>query len=144
MANILLLFCVAIEPFLYNLLQTSVTGVETSAFLATASIFFALDVGGMFLMLGLFCDEIATEDRKLVSKDLIGSFKVERNNWFVSAALFLSVIPVFWSIQIGGTPVRIWLWIAPLILNFAERRYNAIRSKKRPKGPTLNTIFPLS
>jgi hypothetical protein len=131
LSNILLLFCVAIEPFLYNLLQTSVAGVETASFLGTASLLFALDIGGMTLMLGLFCSEIATKDRKLVPADLIGSFRAERNRWFLSAALFfVSAIPIFWSIQIYGTQVRFWIWIVALVLAAAQRRYGMVRPKK--------------
>ncbi len=131
LANIILLFCVAIEPFLYNLLQSFITGVETFSFLNTASTFFAFDIGGMTLMLGLFCNEIATEDRKLVPQDLCGSFKTESNRWFLSSAIFfISTIPVFWSIQFLGTQVRIWLWIAALILVFAQRRLSEIQTKR--------------
>jgi uncharacterized membrane protein len=70
LSNTLLLFCVAIEPFLFNLLQRPIVGAETSSFLSTASTLFALDIGGMMLMLGLFCNEIATKDRKLVTPRL--------------------------------------------------------------------------
>jgi len=136
LANILLLFCVAIEPFLYNVLQSSVTGVATSSFFNTASTLFAFDIGGMTLMLGLFCNEIATKDRKLVPTDLIEPFKTERNRWLLSATLFFaSAIPVFWSIQIYGTQVRFLIWIAALILALAERHYSSIQLKKdQPKN----------
>jgi uncharacterized membrane protein len=142
LANVVLLFCVAIEPFLYNLLQSSVTGVETSSFLATASTLFAFDIGGMTLMLGLFCNEIATKDRKLVPTDLIGSFRTERNRWLLSAALFsVSAIPIFWSIQIYGTQIRFWIWIAALILALAERRYSAIQTKRdQPKANSTTAV----
>jgi uncharacterized membrane protein len=116
-ANSFLLFCVAIEPFLFNLLQKPIVGAETSSFLATASTLFALDIGGMFLMLGIFCNEIATEDRKLVAPDLIVTFRKESNTWFLlSAFFFASAIPTFWSIQINGTAVRFLIWIVPLAL----------------------------
>jgi hypothetical protein len=81
-----------------------------------------LDIGGMMLMLGLFCNEIATEDRKLVAPDLIGTFRRERNSWFIgSAFFFLSAIPPFWSIQINGTSIRFFIWVVPLVLVWAER-----------------------
>jgi uncharacterized membrane protein len=116
-ANSFLLFCVAIEPFLFNLLQKPIAGAETSSFLSTASTLFALDIGGMMLMLGLFCNEVATKDRKLVIPDLIGEFKIERNTWFLlSAFFFVSAIPIFWSIQIDGIQVRFLIWLVPLAL----------------------------
>jgi len=116
-ANSILLFCVAIEPFLFNLLQKPIVGAETSSFLATASTLFGLDIAGMFLVLGLFCNEIATEDRKLVARNLIGTFRRERNWLFLSSAFFfVSAIPVLWSIQIKGTSIRYLIWIVPLAL----------------------------
>jgi len=134
-ANSVLLFCVAIEPFLFNLLQKPIVGAETSSFLATASTLFALDIGGMFLMLGLFCNEIATEDRKLVARALIGTFRTERNWYFLgSAFFFVSVIPIFWSIQINGTPVRFWIWVAPLVLVWVARVHKRRLTKDRLKS----------
>ena len=133
-ANSILLFCVAVEPFLFNLLQKPIVGAETSSFLATASTLFAVDIGGMFLMLGLFCNEIATEDRKLVASDLIGTFRIERNWWFLSSAFFfVSAIPIFWSIQIDGTPVRFWIWVVPLVSVWVAR-INRRRLKNQLKS----------
>ena len=132
-ANSFLLFCVAIEPFLFNLLQKPIVGVESSSFLATASTLFGLDIGGMFLMLGLFCNEIASKDRKLVTSDLVDTFRIERNAWFLcSAFFFVSAIPIFWSIQINGTAARFLIWIVPLALVWiasAHRRLIKDQSK---------------
>ena len=133
--NALLLFCVAIEPFLFNLLQRPIAGVETSSFLDTASTLFALDVGGMMLMLGLFCNEIATKDRKLVSMDLNETFKSERNIWSLFAAFFfVSAIPEFWSIQINGTPFRFLIWVVPLVLVWVARMHKRRLEKDQPKS----------
>jgi uncharacterized membrane protein len=129
LSNSLLLFCVAIEPFLFNLLQRPIVGAETSSFLSTASALFALDIGGMMLMLGLFCNEIATKDRKLVAMKLIDAFRIERNGWLLSSAFFfVSAIPTFWSVQINGIALRFLIWVVPLVLVWAQRLYN-----RRPK-----------
>jgi len=126
---------VAIEPFLFNLLQRPFAGVETSSFLGTASTLFALDVGGMMLMLGLFCNEIATKDRKLVSMNLIETFRSERNVWLLSAAIFfVSAIPIFWSLQINGVPFRFLIWVAPLALLFLESVQRRLLEKDKMKS----------
>jgi hypothetical protein len=135
LSNSLLLFCVAIEPFLFNLLQRPIVGAETSSFLSTATTLFALDIGGMMLMLGLFCNEIATKDRKLVIPDLIGEFKIERNTWFLlSAFFFFSAIPMFWSIQIDGIQVRFLIWLVPLALVWLGRVHRKRLIKDRSKS----------
>jgi len=133
--NALLLFCVAIEPFLFNLLQRPLAGVETSSFLGTASTLFALDVGGMMLMLGLFCNEIATKDRKLVPIDLNETFRLERNMWLLSAAFFfVSAIPIFWVIQINEIPFRFLIWVIPLVLVWVARMHKRRLIKDQPKS----------
>ena len=125
LANSILLFCVAIEPFLFNLLQRPIVGAETNSFLNTATTLFAADVGGMMLMLGLFCNEIATKDRKLVATNLIGTFRIERNGWLLSSAFFFaSIVPTFWSVQIDGIPLRFLIWVVPLVLVWALRLYH--------------------
>ena len=140
LANVLLLFCVSIEPFLFNLLQRPVVGDETTAFLGTASTLFAFDVAGMMLMLGLFCNEIATKDRKLVPKDLIGAFRTERNGWFIASVIFfLSTIPIFWSVYVNGIPVRYLIWALPLVLVWAERLYTYWKNRPSEKRE-LKTI----
>ncbi len=130
-SNVLLLFCVSIEPFLFNLIQRPASGSEASSFLDTASTLFALDVGGMMLMLGLFCNEIATEDRKLVPSDLIGVFRIERDGWLLSSAIFLvSATPIFGSIQINEVSIRYLIWVIPLILVWVGRFYVRLKENQ--------------
>ncbi len=138
LTNIILLFCVSIEPFLFNLLQRPITGGESFNFLSTASAIFAIDLGAMMLMQGLLCDEVADEDRKLVPQDLIHPVKVERNAWFVYAAFFfISTIPIFWSVQFYGFELRYWLWLIPLGLAWVDRVYR-LRLKRRRSKSLLN------
>lgn len=82
-------------------------------------------------MLGLFCNEIATKDRKLVSQDLIGPFRAERNGWLLASAIFfVSAVPIFWSVQINGTAVRYLIWAVPLALVWVERLYSRFHRQR--------------
>ena len=135
LTNVFLLFCVSIEPFLFNMLQTPITGAESFTFLGTASAIFAIDLGVMMLMQALLCDEVSTEDRKLVPQDLIHPLKVERNAWFLCAGIFfLSAIPIFWSTEISGLALRYWIWIIPLSLAWVDRVYRLRLKKRRAKS----------
>ncbi len=135
LTNVFLLFCVSIEPFLFNMLQTPITGYESFTFLGTASAIFAIDIGVMMLMQALLCDEVGTEDRKLVPQDLIHPLKVERNAWFLCAGIFfVSAIPIFWSIEISGLALRYWIWIIPLGVAWVDRVYRLRLKRRRSKS----------
>ena len=135
LTNIILMFCVSIEPFLFNLLQRPITGPESATFLSTASAIFAIDLGVMMLMQALLCHEVADEDRKLVPQDLIHPIKVERNAWFVyTGVFFISALPIFWSVQFHGLSLRYWLWLIPLALGWVDRVYRLRLKKRRAKS----------
>jgi uncharacterized membrane protein len=122
--NILLLLFVSIEPFLFNNLQTTITGTESSTFYSVASAIFGINIGLIMLMQALLCNEIATKDRTLVSQNLINPFKAERNVLvFCALIFFISAIPIFWSTQIDGFALRYFIWVIPAGLVWVDRLY---------------------
>jgi len=73
---------------------------------------------GLMLILALFTHQLAREERGLVSKDSMDRFKRVRNTLFTSAALFaITILPLFWTLKLWDLPLRIYLWIIPLILS---------------------------
>jgi uncharacterized membrane protein len=119
--NIVLLFCVSVEPFLFNLVRHP---ANTVGFAATTSSFYALDLGAMFLIMGGFTLTLASEERNLVPKEMMREFRVSGWGWFVCGALFLvSAMPIFYTTSIGTLgPIRYYFWAAPLVLIWALRR----------------------
>jgi len=110
--NMLLLFLVAIEPFLFDVMF--VVGLGTAAGVA-ASVYYALDIGGMNLILAYFTHLLASEERNLIPRELMHRFKATRNALILGAAIFLiSDLPVFWEISFYGTPLRIIMWLVTL------------------------------
>lgn len=110
--NILLLFLVAIEPFLFDILSAKGLG---SAVAVQASIYYAFDIGGMNLILAYFSHILTVEEKNLIPKDMVRRFKTSRNFLLGSASIFLiSALPVFWDIIVAGLPLRILLWILTL------------------------------
>src|SRR5712692_5081267 len=97
--NILLLFCVSMEPYLFNLLGAiSINDFATSSY--------ALDLGGLFAILGLFTRQLTIEERNLIPKELMNRYRRIRNAEFGTAALFLiSALPVFGTFLVGGVPI---------------------------------------
>ncbi|MDA4117682.1 MAG: TMEM175 family protein [Thaumarchaeota archaeon] len=122
--NIALLFCVSIEPFLFNLIRNTPAVTDPKAFLDAASTLYSLDLGAMFGILGGFSLTLADVERKLIPKSLVRGYRIEGVSWFLCGLIFgISALPVFFSIKVGSDmmPIRYYLWVAPLLLIWASR-----------------------
>ena len=121
--NIVLLFTVSIEPFLFNVLRSGNSKTPAGAsLLEVSSALYGLDLGVMMLVMGVFTVALADEERKLVPKDMVKRLRFEAVTWLVSAAVFLtSAAPVFNTIYAGGTFLRFYLWIGALIIVWIRR-----------------------
>jgi len=119
--NLLLLFLVSIEPYLFYL-NITYDLASHELFLNLASILYALDMTGLMVILGLFTHQLAREEKGLVPARSIKGFKRVRNTLFVSAALFaLTILPIFWSIRVYSQPIRFYFWFIPLFISFGIR-----------------------
>ena len=123
-ANILLLFLVSIEPYLYSLITFSYNpsgGLDPEV----TSAFYGGDMGAIFLILAYFQHQLSVEGRRLVSEGLQRSYKIRRNATVVSAFLFLvSMLPVFWiDVPVPGVkvPVRFALWMGTFVIFLIRR-----------------------
>ncbi len=111
--NILLLFLVSIEPFLFNQLNYSSPLVEN------VSILYAFDLGGLFVIQAFLANHILSDKTKLES--VLQTYKLRRNTMIMSAAIFfISTLPFFWSLSIpvdgASLPLRIIFWLIPMFL----------------------------
>jgi len=114
--NIALLFLVSIEPFLFNELIFSKLSTQN------VSVLYALDLGGLFLILGFLAGSIIADDKAGEKKT---HFILQRNTQLVGAAIFfISILPFFWTLQIpigSGIPLRFILWLFTLFLHSIRR-----------------------
>lgn len=130
--NVGLLLLVAIVPYLLN-------GVEVvnptlannpqavSRIQDYSSMLFALDLGGILIILATFAHVISVEERRLVAPDLVALFKNGRNRMAILAVLiFVSVAPQFWQWTLLGIPLRLYLWYPPLISYWVGRAVNPV------------------
>jgi hypothetical protein len=95
--NIMLLFCVSIEPFLFNLIRNTPTGLtDPRAFADAVSTLYALR-----------------------------QYWFEGVSWFVCGLLFaLTALPIFFVIKLmNGDPIRYYLWIVPLLVIWITRNW---------------------
>jgi len=121
--NILLLFTVSIEPFLFNLFQqTSKTLEPTSGYYNVVTIAYGTNLGILFLALGFFTSLLLDDQKKLIPKEFQKEFTYDAAALFLAGALFIlsGAIPIT---QTGILlPLRFDLWIIPFLLLRITRR----------------------
>jgi uncharacterized membrane protein len=121
--NILLLFCVSIEPFLFNLVRNMPKVTDPNVFAASTSALYALDLGAMFAILGGFSLTLADEERKLIPKALTRKYRIEGGTTIICGLIFCtSALPIFYTTTLGNAePIRYYLWAIPLLLFWVAR-----------------------
>jgi hypothetical protein len=100
--NTVLLFLVALEPYLFNNLRfVYLTGQMSGPLGDVASTVYAVDIGAIYGILATFTNILTTEERKLVAPDLLNKYKFSRNLEIAVAIIFLvSAIPEFWTLNL--------------------------------------------
>jgi uncharacterized membrane protein len=123
LANLVLLFCVAIEPYLFYVLQT----VQSLDLLDPASIAYALDVGAMYPLLAALSrlvvkqEETRKEGRQSIHPVMLARFRrAMKAEALVGGIFFVSALPIFWVNTPVG-PLRFYLWFSAF-LGFVVRR----------------------
>lgn len=121
--NLLLLFCVVLEPYLFFVLQNP--SPQDPTFLEWTSFAYALDVGGNFLILGSLV-RVAVRSKtpgKEVHPVLLRRFRVAMALYFfIGGAYVLSALPLFWV----DTPIghlRFVFWYSSLAFIFLGMIY---------------------
>jgi uncharacterized membrane protein len=117
--NIALLFCVAIEPYLFYVLQLE----STLGFLDFASSVYAVDVGAMMFILAGLIYLVLREEKTGVSKGLPQSLLTRlrsiRTAEVSTGAIFLvSALPFVWLPDMIGSYIRFDLWYASFAVFF--------------------------
>ena len=110
--NIFLLFLVALEPYLFNLI-----GGLSPLSQDVASVAYAIDIGSIYAILASFNNILTSEGRVLVQPDLVQKYRIVRNLQVGVVIIFLiSLIPQFYTILLSvgslAIPLRYVLWIA--------------------------------
>jgi hypothetical protein len=133
--NVALLLLVALVPYLLNsveLVNSSLNLAQASALRDYSSTLFALDLTGILVILALFAHVISMEEKKLVAPEIAVNFRTGRNMVMIAAFLMLiSVAPQFWQWTLFGTPLRLYIWYAPLTMYWVGR---AIRNDDSAPG----------
>jgi uncharacterized membrane protein len=119
--NIVMLFLVSVEPYLFYL-NVVFDLAQEEVMLNAASVAYALDMAGLMAILALFTHELTIEEKKLVPQDALGNYRRVRNSLFLAAVIFgVTILPIFWTIRVLDTPLRFYLWFVPLIVASIRR-----------------------
>jgi hypothetical protein len=121
--NLVLLFCVALEPYLFYLLMNG----ATQNLLEFTSIGYALDVGIMFVILATLASLVLKQERvgMVGQRPKLHPIVLQRfrhmmiAEYAVGALFLVSATPVFWvPTQIGH--LRFVLWYSSFLIFFAS------------------------
>ena len=107
--NIVLLFFVAIEPYLLNILNKS-----TQLF-PLSSTLYGIDMAFLMGLSAVLCQILIKENKATLTARELRHFTIRRNNQFMCASLFFfSLVPQFLEWTLGGMAVRVLIWFATL------------------------------
>jgi uncharacterized membrane protein len=125
-ANMILLFLVSAEPYLYNLMTISSSSPSAGQLdSATTTALYALDFGALMIILAFFTYKLTLEDKHLIPRELMKSYWRTTYSTAIAAAIFiLSALPIFWSVVIIPSPfvpLRYFMWGGVFIANMGRR-----------------------
>ena len=120
--NIVLLFFVAIEPYLLNILNASVELFPLSSTL------YAIDMAFLMGLSAALCHILIKENKATLTTQQRRHFTIGRNNQFVCAGLFfLSIVPQFLEWTLGGMSIRVLIWFTTLAFSLIVSTRNRIK-----------------
>jgi len=128
LANLVLLFLVAVEPYLFYVLTSALTAGLADA----ASVVYALDVGDMFLMqaalarMVLMEEKVGLHGQRPLHPDVLARFRrIVKLDAVIGLVDVVSALPIFWV----DTPIgylRFYLWSSSFL--FLTRRLSQKKS----------------
>ena len=132
--NLVMLFCVALEPYLFYMLMNN----ATQNLLSFTSVGYALDVGFMFVILGTLAYSVLKQNDRLESEEhrprlhaeTLWSFRRMMIEEYVVGVLFLvSAFPVFW-VQTPIGHLRFVIWYLSFLTPLISYRYWSLERRK--------------
>jgi len=130
--NLVLLFVVALEPYLFYVLESA----QTADLADPASVAYALDLGGLFLLQAALAYLVVKQGKEglggkqRVHPVVIARFRrLMKLDVVVGVVFFISALPIFWV----STPIgilRFYLWGTYFVLALAGRAVRRLAKKE--------------
>ncbi|HUB92668.1 MAG TPA: hypothetical protein VL945_01790 [Candidatus Saccharimonadales bacterium] len=120
--NILMLFLVVIEPYLFNQVQINALPLGSSSALGYTSFLFGIDIAVlMFALAAIYT--LGLRDYRDIRREIIRHYDYIRNGLFVIGLIFVFAdLPVVWNHYIYGIQLRFALWFISAVIAVAVRR----------------------
>jgi uncharacterized membrane protein len=108
--NIIMLFLVVIEPYLFNQVQVNAILLATASRLGYTSFLFGLDIAAlMFVLAAIYM--LGLRGYKEIRKSIISHYDYIRNGILIIGAIFVVAdLPFFWNVYLFGIQLRFVLW----------------------------------
>lgn len=123
----LMLFLVVIEPYLFNILNTSIS----SSVLGFTSSAYAIDICLITLIIGLLISVLvkyeAKSNRRYVPPKRY--LNIRASSFAISAIMAVSAIPIFWQIYVFGIQARFFMWLVILPFMMLGRFMKSTKSE---------------
>jgi len=127
--NLVLLFVVALEPYLFYVLESA----QTAGLANSASVAYALDLGGLFFLQAALAYLVVKQDkaglvgRRRVHPDDVARFRrLVKLDAVLGAIFVVSTLPIFWvSTPIGGLRFIMWAFCLVAVLSGRGLRRSA-------------------
>ncbi len=119
--NILLLFFIAIEPYLLTITSVNM------ALLPLSSTLYAIDMAALMIILTALCHILINENKEILTPQQLKYYSMNRYKQCVVTGLFsLSALPMIAEWAAGGFSVRSIIWLFTLAPSVAA----PLRKKK--------------
>jgi hypothetical protein len=123
-----LLFLVAVEPYLFNILHT----ITISSVLGFASAVYALDIGLIMLILSSLINTLIKCDVKSNNKLTISRryIYIRSGTLSIAVIMLVSALPIFWQTELFGIHTRFLMWVVIIPLMTLTRLVKNTRREK--------------
>ncbi len=123
-----ILFLVAIEPYLYDILHTA----TSAAVLGFASSAYAIDIGLIMSIISVFITLLIRADMRSNRRMTLPRkyLYIRAGSISIAAIMFISAVPIFWQLQVLGIPARFAMWIVIIPLMALGRLIKGIGKEK--------------
>ena len=120
--NLLLLFLVAIEPYLLNIMVSGSSGVSPQSIEGPVSQLYAFDFGSIYVIFAYFMHELVIQENEIHWSKRIEHY-ANRLVFFliVAAAFYISIVPFFGGVNISYFNLRQLMWLSFLPIGIVFR-----------------------
>ena len=120
--NLLLLFLVAIEPYLLNIMVSGSSGVSAQSIEAPVSQLYAFDFGSIYVILAYFMHELVIQEKETHKINTIRLYANRRVFFLIVAAVFyISIVPFFGGVTVSYFSFRQLMWLSFLPIGVVFR-----------------------